>query len=65
MTIQEDIILEMQSEANYMDNIVFRKLRFLAVVAKHENIFKDSAFFFLIAVHLFILFTYDTKGYLA
>ena len=33
MNMQEDLILEMQSEANYMDNFVFKKLKFLKVIA--------------------------------
>ena len=33
MNMQEDMILEMQSEANYMDNFIFKKLRFLKVIA--------------------------------
>ena len=55
----------MQSEANYMDNFVFKKLAFLKVIALHENVFKDTAFYFLICVHFYILFSFDTRGYIA
>eukprot|EP00347_Sterkiella_histriomuscorum_P002926 403366261 len=65
MNLQEDFILEMQSESVYMENQLYKKVRFLGVIAKHNDFFKDSAFYYLIGLHLFILSTYDTKGYLA
>jgi hypothetical protein len=47
-----------------MENALFKKLRFLAAFARHEDFFKDSAFYYIIGVHIFILFSYDTDGWL-
>lgn len=54
----------MQSEAIYTDSIVFKKLRFLGAIAQNEDFFKDSAFYYIIAVHIYILLSFDTGGYI-
>ena len=50
----------MQSLGNYMENSLFTKIKFLGVIARHDNAFKDTAFYFLLGVHLYILLKFDT-----
>ena len=65
LDMHEDIIFEMQCEAQYMENVIYQKLQFIQVIAKHENFFKDTAFYFVIGTHLYILWSFDTDGYVS
>jgi len=62
MNIQEELVLQMETESLYLNNPLFRKARFLKVFAKYEELFKDMAFLFALIYHFLILFTFDLDG---
>jgi hypothetical protein len=55
----------MESEAKYMDNYLFRKIRILYVLATYGEFIKDSSFLIVLATHLFMLSTFDKDGYIS
>ena len=48
-----------------MENFIYRKIKALGVLTKYNDFIKDSAFHYILAVHIYILFSYNTGIFLA
>jgi hypothetical protein len=63
LNISESIILEMSCEANYIDNHIFSRFRFIQAIAKNEEFLRDTAFYLVIAIHFYFLSKFTAAGW--